>query len=92
MIIAHPEPDNVSIVVSVVDTGPGMSEEVRQSLFTERVVSHKPGGTGLGTKIVKDVVDSHGGEISVDSQMGVGTTFNIRLPIHPPLPQSKKNL
>ena len=89
MIIAHPEPDKISIVVSVVDTGPGMPEEVRQSLFTNRVVSRKPGGTGLGTKIVKDVVDSHGGEISVESQMGVGTTFNIRLPIHPPTLQRK---
>ncbi|MDX1411269.1 MAG: HAMP domain-containing sensor histidine kinase [Nitrospirales bacterium] len=92
MIIAQPKPDNVSIVVSVVDTGPGMPEEVRKSLFTKRVVSRKPGGTGLGTKIVKDVVDSHGGEISVDSQIGVGTTFNIRLPIHPHLPQSTNHL
>jgi signal transduction histidine kinase len=86
---AHADPDKVSIVVSVVDTGPGMPEEVRQSLFTKRVVSRKPGGTGLGTKIVKDVVDSHGGAISVESEVGVGTTFNIRLPIHPPTPQPK---
>ncbi|UCE62782.1 MAG: HAMP domain-containing histidine kinase [Nitrospirota bacterium] len=82
---AHIEPNKVSILVSVVDTGRGMSEEVRQSLFTSRVVSRKPGGTGLGTKIVKDVVDSHGGEISVESHIGVGTTFYIRLPIQPPL-------
>lgn len=81
---AQADPDNVSILISVVDTGRGMSEEVRRSLFTSRVVSRKPGGTGLGTKIVKDVVDSHGGEISVESKIGVGTTFNIRLPIQPP--------
>jgi len=86
---APADPNKVSILVSVVDTGRGMSEEVRQSLFTGRVVSRKPGGTGLGTKIVKDVVDSHGGEISVKSEIGVGTTFNIRLPIQPPLPQPK---
>lgn len=89
---AHAEPNKVSIMVSVVDTGSGMPEEVRQSLFTQRVVSRKPGGTGLGTKIVKDVVDSHGGEISVESKVGVGTTFNIRLPIQPPHPQTRKNL
>jgi signal transduction histidine kinase len=83
----HAEANKVNILVSVVDTGPGMSEEVRQSLFTKRVVSRKPGGTGLGTKIVKDVVDSHGGEIEVESEIGVGTTFNIRLPIHPPPPK-----
>jgi len=86
---AHADPQKVSIFVSVVDTGRGMTEEVRQSLFTSRVVSRKPGGTGLGTKIVKDVVDSHGGEINVESQIGVGTTFNVRLPIRPPLPQPK---
>jgi len=86
---AHADPQKVSIFVSVVDTGRGMTEEVRQSLFTSRVVSRKPGGTGLGTKIVKDVVDSHGGEINVESQIGIGTTFNVRLPIRPPLPQPK---
>jgi signal transduction histidine kinase len=89
---AHAEPNKVSILVSVVDTGPGMPEEVRQSLFTNRVMSRKPGGTGLGTKIVKDVVDSHGGEISVESEIGVGTTFNVRLPIDPPHPQPRKIL
>ena len=84
---AESDPQKVSILISVVDTGRGMSEEVRRSLFTNRVVSRKPGGTGLGTKIVKDVVDSHGGEISVESQVGVGTTFSIRLPIQPPPPR-----
>lgn len=87
---AQADVDKVSILVSVVDTGRGMSEEVRQSLFTKRVVSRKPGGTGLGTKIVKDVVDSHGGDISVESEIGVGTTFLIRLPIQPPVPQPPK--
>ena len=59
-----------------------MPPEVRDSLFTSKAVSTKPGGTGLGTKIVKDVVAAHGGSISVDSQEGVGTTFHIRLPLH----------
>jgi signal transduction histidine kinase len=47
-------------------------------------VSRKAGGTGLGTKIVKDAVDTHGGQIAVESQEGKGTTFLIRLPIHQP--------
>ena len=46
--------------------------------------SAKASGTGLGTKIVKDVVDAHGGQISVDSEEGMGTTFHILLPFHPP--------
>jgi signal transduction histidine kinase len=75
------------IVLSVSDTGGGMPPEVRDSLFTDRAISRKPGGMGLGTKIVKDAVEAHGGTITVESAIGVGTTFEIRLPIFPP--QSK---
>ncbi|HLZ34592.1 MAG TPA: GAF domain-containing sensor histidine kinase [Nitrospira sp.] len=72
-----------SVVVSVIDTGRGMPPEVRDRLFTKRVISTKPGGTGLGTKIVKDVVDAHGGTIWVESELGVGTNIHIRLPHAP---------
>jgi signal transduction histidine kinase len=58
-----------------------MPREVLEKLFTKEAISTKVGGTGLGTKIVKDVVDVHGGQITVDSKEGVGTTFHIRLPI-----------
>jgi signal transduction histidine kinase len=73
-----------AIILSVVDTGRGMSPEVRESLFTYRATSRKHGGTGLGTKIVKDVVDAHGGRITVESEIGVGTAFHITLPIEGP--------
>jgi signal transduction histidine kinase len=73
-----------NILISVADTGRGMSGEVRDSLFSTRAISRKAGGTGLGTKIVKDVVDAHGGTVWVESEEGVGTTFHIRLPIVPP--------
>lgn len=72
------------IALAVQDTGKGMPPEVRDNLFTKRLVSRKFGGTGLGTKIVKDAVDTHGGQITVDSEEGKGTTFLIRLPIHQP--------
>jgi len=75
---------NKFIVLTIQDTGKGMSPQVLGSLFTARVISRKAGGTGLGTKIVKDVVDAHGGQIAVESQEGKGTTFVIRLPFHPP--------
>jgi len=78
-------PDAKHILVTVKDTGRGMSSEVRESLFTANVLSSKPGGTGLGTKIVKDVVDVHGGTIRVDSIEGQGTTFTICLPKDGPL-------
>jgi len=77
------------IALTVQDTGKGMPPEVRDNLFTKRLISRKSGGTGLGTKIVKDAVDSHGGQITVDSQVGKGTTFHIRLPIHQSVPAQK---
>lgn len=75
--------DNGGIVVSVIDTGRGMPPEVRDRLFTKRVVSTKSGGTGLGTKIVKDVVDAHGGKVWVESELGIGTKVHISLPLAP---------
>jgi len=78
------EPDGKAVVVSVSDTGRGMPTEIRESLFTYRAVSRKAGGTGLGTKIVKDVVDAHGGHIAVESDVGKGTTFHLTLPIEGP--------
>ena len=77
-------PNGKEIVLSVKDTGRGMAPDVLSSLFTYHVVSRKPGGTGLGTKIVKDVVDAHGGTIHVNSTEGKGTTFTICLPIEGP--------
>ena len=72
------------IRLCVADTGKGMAAEIRDHLFTNRLVSNKTGGTGLGTKIVKDVIDMHGGRITVESEPGRGTTFDIRLPIEGP--------
>ena len=72
------------IRLRVTDTGRGMPADIRDNLFTNRLVSSKTGGTGLGTKIVKDVVDMHGGRISVESEPDKGTTFDIRLPIDGP--------
>jgi signal transduction histidine kinase len=78
------DPDAKFVVLSVADTGRGIPPEVLESLFTYRATSRKHGGTGLGTKIVKDVVDAHGGLLSVDSQLGAGTTFSLALPIDGP--------
>ena len=61
-----------------------MLPEVLESLFTYQATSRKHGGTGLGTKIVKDVVDAHGGHLTVESKIGVGTTFSLTLPVDGP--------
>jgi signal transduction histidine kinase len=78
------EAGGTKILLSVVDTGKGMSPEIRDSLFTYRAVSSKAGGTGLGTKIVKDVVDAHGGTIGVESEEGKGTAFHVTLSVNGP--------
>ncbi|MDN5940825.1 MAG: GAF domain-containing sensor histidine kinase [Nitrospira sp.] len=71
------------IALAVADTGRGMSPEIRDRLFSAKAVSTKKGGTGLGTKIVKDVVDAHKGKIWVESEHGAGTTFHLRFPLDP---------
>jgi len=70
--------------IAVADTGRGMAPDIRDRLFTSRAKSTKTCGTGLGTKIVRDVIDAHGGSITVTSTVGVGTTFFITLPLRPP--------
>jgi signal transduction histidine kinase len=72
-------------VLSVRDTGVGIPPEnlarIFDPFFTTRAVG---AGTGLGLFIVHNVVAGLGGEISVESQMGVGTTFTVVLPAAPP--------
>jgi signal transduction histidine kinase len=70
-----------AIVISVIDTGGGMPPDVRDRLFTTRAISTKPGGTGLGTKIVKDAINAHGGKIWAESELGAGTKIHVRLPL-----------
>ena len=79
---SHPDG---SAVFSVRDTGPGIAPE-HLSRLTERFYrvdrsrSRETGGTGLGLAIVKHVVQRHGGELIVDSTLGVGSCFSIRFP------------
>ncbi len=81
---SEPWPEGSYVEIVVADTGRGMPDHIRERLFTADVQSTKPGGTGLGTQIVKNAIDAHGGTIAVDSRLGHGTTFTIRLPIGGP--------
>ncbi len=71
------------VVVSVADTGIGISPENRRLLFDEffRVESaaKKTSGTGLGLAICRRIVQELGGSISVESEVGAGSTFTVRL-------------
>ena len=74
------------VAVSVRDQGDGIPDE-QISRLTERFYrvdkgrSRDSGGTGLGLSIVKHIVDLHGGDVSVRSEIGKGTTFSFTLPI-----------
>jgi signal transduction histidine kinase len=76
-------------LVEVQDDGPGIPEDVRDKIF-EVFFSSRGGGTGLGLPIARQIVERHGGTIEVDSTLGQGTTFRIRLPRrHPNAPTSE---
>ncbi|MEQ8279914.1 MAG: ATP-binding protein [Deltaproteobacteria bacterium] len=72
-----------TVFVEVRDTGPGMPEEVRAHIFdpffTTKPKSH---GTGLGLSICLGIITAHGGEISVESEVGAGTRIRVTLPRH----------
>lgn len=76
----HQDEDAVSLTVS--DTGPGIEASLLEHLFERfsRAKSERGGGAGLGLAIVKGVADAHGGQVAVRTELGVGTTFEIRLP------------
>ncbi len=63
------------------DTGIGMPEEVRQKIFNPFFTTKGDKGTGLGLSIAYRTISSHGGNINVESEVGVGTTFTIILPL-----------
>ncbi len=75
------DPAGGQFLIEVADTGAGMPAEVRKKLFTDEAISTKIGGTGLGTRIVGDIVRRHHGHISVESREGQGTTFTLVLPL-----------
>lgn len=78
--------DGRDAVISVEDTGEGIPTRDAERVFerfyrVDSARSRATGGTGLGLSIVKHVAESHGGSVSVESELGVGSTFRIRLPI-----------
>ncbi len=68
------------VALTITDTGIGMDEKMRSRIF-EPWFTTKEFGTGLGLSVVYGVVQSHGGFVSVDSEVGRGTSFTLHLPI-----------
>ena len=76
--VASPNGDRAVITIS--DHGSGMDQQAQARLF-EPFFTTKKRGTGLGLSIVRQIIDLHGGTISVESEKGKGTTFRIELPV-----------
>lgn len=73
----HPD----CVVVKFADTGEGMSEEQCSRAFRSVLNTTKAKGTGLGLAIVGRTVETHGGELDIQSERGRGTTISIRFPL-----------
>lgn len=78
--------DDVSAVVAVKDHGIGIAEQHQSRIFerfyrVDRARTRGRGGTGLGLSIVRHIALNHGGDVSVESTLGVGSTFRLSLPV-----------
>ncbi len=72
--------------VQIADTGIGIDESAQKHIFEkffQADTSHHTEGSGLGLSLVKRIVDACGGEITVESQLGKGSTFSVTLPARP---------
>jgi two-component system OmpR family sensor kinase len=86
-------PDGPEAMISVADTGEGIPSEDLPHIFdrfyrVDKARARKHGGAGLGLSIAHWIVEAHGGHIAVQSVVGAGTTFTIRLPRQIPPPES----
>lgn len=75
-----------ALVLEVVDTGIGLGDEHMRRIFepfwqVERPITRRAGGTGLGLTISRRLADLLGAEISVESELGKGSTFRVKLPL-----------
>ena len=78
--------DTDEYVIKIIDTGIGIKKGQTEKIFTrfyriDKTRSRKTGGSGLGLSITKNVVLKHGGTIQVESEIGKGSTFIVKLPL-----------
>jgi signal transduction histidine kinase len=75
-----------NLVIGVTDNGPGIAPEDQTRIFekfqqVDNSSTRRKGGTGLGLAISRQIVEMHGGEITVSSKPGAGSTFRVRIPL-----------
>jgi len=85
--------DGDEVVVAIADTGAGIPDAARARVFDRSFTTKAPGrGTGQGLAIARAAVERHGGRLTFQSEVGRGTTFEVRLPILGPEPPSDEGI
>ena len=77
-------PQDGQILIRIKDTGIGIPPENISKLFEPFFTTKKRKGVGLGLSVAYGIVQDHGGSIQVQSAVGAGSTFTIKLPLRPP--------
>jgi two-component system, NtrC family, sensor kinase len=77
-------PKDGQVLVQIKDTGVGIPQENMSKLFEPFFTTKKRKGVGLGLSVAYGIIQEHGGSIFVQSAVGEGATFIIKLPLHPP--------
>jgi signal transduction histidine kinase len=72
--------DGGTLIIEVADDGPGLPPKARENLFRPFYGSARPGGSGLGLSIARELMRAHGGELTLASSTGAGTVFRLALP------------
>ena len=78
---SQPDTEGRRALITVRDTGKGIAREDLAQVF-DPYFTTKPSGTGLGLAIVHKIVESHGGEVTLESEPGSGTTVTLLLPVN----------
>lgn len=82
-LIVKTGPDGSGVQIDITDTGVGIPDHQIGKIF-DLYFTTKEGGSGLGLSTTRRIVELHGGTIAVESQVGKGTHFTVRLPLQPP--------
>ncbi len=80
-LIIEDKSDGDYVKLSIIDNGTGMSEETKRRIFEPYYTTKAESGTGLGLTAVLKIINAHSGEITLESQLGVGTCFTFKFPI-----------